>query len=59
MFGYNLPKMLTERYKMQNVKVYASISDLLSIDNYPKGWDPEASSYWVTTSFIFGVSVKF
>lgn len=57
--GYNLPKMLTERFKMQNVKVYASISDLLSIDNYPEGWDPEASSYWVTTSFIFGVSVKF
>ncbi|HAZ02600.1 MAG TPA: SusC/RagA family TonB-linked outer membrane protein [Prolixibacteraceae bacterium] len=57
--GYNLPKVVTEKIKMQNVKVYASISDLLSIDNYPKGWDPEASSYWVTTSFIFGVSVKF
>jgi hypothetical protein len=57
--AYSLPKMVIEQLKMQNVKVYASISDLLSVDNYPKGWDPEATSYWVTTSFIFGVSIKF
>jgi hypothetical protein len=57
--GYNLPSMLTSKINLQNVRVYANISDLLSIDNYPEGWDPEASSYWVTTSFIFGVSVKF
>jgi len=57
--GYNLPSMLTSKINLQNVRVYANISDLLSIDNYPEGWDPEASNYWVTTSFIFGVSVKF
>lgn len=58
-FGYNLPKHVSNRLKMQNIRLYSSISDLLSIDSYPEGWDPEASSYWVTTSFIFGVSVKF
>lgn len=57
--GYNLPKNIGARLKMQNIRLYSSISDLFSIDNYPEGWDPEASSYWVTSSFIFGVSVKF
>lgn len=57
--GYNLPKNIVNKIKMQNVRLYSSIIDPLSIDNYPKGWDPEASSYWVTTTFIFGVSVKF
>ena len=57
--GYNLPKLLVDKINLQNIRFYASISDLPSIDNYPKGWDPEASSYWVTTSFILGVSVKF
>ena len=59
--SYNLPKNLVEKVKLEGVRVYGSISDLLSIDKYPKGWDPEAAVtvYPVTSSFIFGVSVKF
>jgi len=59
--GYNVPKFITEKVKLQGIRLYASVSDLFSINNYPKGWDPEMSStaYPITTSFIFGASVKF
>jgi TonB-linked SusC/RagA family outer membrane protein len=59
--GYNFPQKLTEKIKMQDVRIYASASDLFSLDKYPQGWDPEVSgtSYPITASFIFGISVKF
>ncbi|MGI5914710.1 MAG: SusC/RagA family TonB-linked outer membrane protein [Bacteroidales bacterium] len=59
--GYTVPNKLTERYKVKNLRIYASISDFMSINNYPKGWDPELSrnGYPITASYIIGVSVKF
>lgn len=59
--GYNVPKFMTDKVRLQSVRLYTTVSDLFSINNYPKGWDPEMSStaYPITTSFIFGVSVKF
>jgi len=46
---------------MQSLRIYGSISDLFSINQYPVGWDPEvaASGYPITTSYILGISVKF
>jgi TonB-linked SusC/RagA family outer membrane protein len=57
--GYNLPKHIVEKCNLQGVRIYSSVSDLFSIDHYPKGWDPEVSDYWITTSYIFGIAVKF
>ncbi|QGY47795.1 SusC/RagA family TonB-linked outer membrane protein [Maribellus comscasis] len=57
--GYTIPKLFLERLNIQDARVYASISDLFSIDHYPEGWDPEAVNYWINTSFIFGISLKF
>ncbi|HEX3009433.1 MAG TPA: TonB-dependent receptor [Bacteroidales bacterium] len=59
--GYNLPKSILEKIRIQNLRIYGSVSDILSIDKYPKGWDPEVSgtAYPITTSFILGASVKF
>ncbi|HBL75300.1 MAG TPA: SusC/RagA family TonB-linked outer membrane protein [Prolixibacteraceae bacterium] len=59
--GYTLPKSIVQSIKMNNVRFYATISDLYTFDNFPKGWDPEVSSsgYPITSSFIFGVAVKF
>ncbi len=57
--GYNIPKPIVEKCKLQGARVYTSVNDLFSIDHYPKGWDPEVSDYWITTSFILGISVKF
>ncbi len=60
-FGYTLPKTWVQKASMQNVRLYVSASDLFTINNYPKGWDPENgdSAYPITTSCIFGISVKF
>ncbi|WP_319268497.1 TonB-dependent receptor [uncultured Draconibacterium sp.] len=58
--GYTLPKALTQKVGMSKVRVYASGSDLLTIDNYPKGWDPEVGAgYPITQSYVFGVNVNF
>ncbi len=59
--GYNIPNVLAEKMHLQDVRLYGSVSDFLSFNKYPKGWDPEVASsgYPITASFIFGVSVKF
>lgn len=58
--GYTLPKKIVNRAQLSNVRLWASASDLFSIDNYPKGWDPEtAINAYITRSFNFGIQVKF
>ena len=59
--GYNIPERLTQKIGIRDCRIYSSISDFLSINNFPKGWDPENSStgYPITASFVFGISVKF
>jgi len=59
--GYNIPENLTERISIKDLRFYTSITDLFSLNKYPRGWDPEvaATSYPITTSFIFGLMVKF
>ncbi len=59
--GYTVPKHLLEKTFVKNLRVYANITDLPAISNYPKGWDPEisTSSEFISTSYIFGVNVKF
>ena len=59
--GYTLPTTIAQRLGMQNIRVYGNATDLLTIDNYPQGWDPEVSvtGYPITSSFLMGVSVQF
>jgi len=59
--GYTLPITIAEKVGMRNIRVYGNASDLFTIDNFPKGWDPEvsASGYPITSSFLLGVSVQF
>ena len=59
--GYNLPKQITQKMNIQGLRLYSTVTDLLSIHHFPKGWDPEGTSlgYPITTSFVFGASVKF
>ncbi|QGY47737.1 SusC/RagA family TonB-linked outer membrane protein [Maribellus comscasis] len=61
MLGYNLPSRFVEKCKMQNIRVYGNVSNVFSIDNYYPGWDPESSpsDYWITRTFLFGLSVTF
>lgn len=59
--GYRIPKNVCQKIHLQGARVYTSISDVFSIDNYPKGWDPEVANtgYPITSSYVFGVSVNF
>lgn len=59
--GYNLPRSIVSKAHIQGLRVYGTVSDVFSLHHYPKGWDPEQSNlgYPITTSFVFGASVKF
>lgn len=59
--GYTLPAALTEKITIKQARVYVAANDLLCFSRYPAGWDPEmgSSSYPITTSVLFGLSVKF
>ncbi|WP_131535409.1 SusC/RagA family TonB-linked outer membrane protein [Pedobacter nototheniae] len=41
--AYNLPKAFVNKYKMQNVRLYASALNLFTITGY-KGYDPEVNT---------------
>lgn len=59
--GYTLPQNIVKHIMMKNLRVYVSVNDLPAISNFPKGYDPELGyrSHFLSTSFIFGVNVKF
>lgn len=59
--GYSIPGNISETLGMQSIRVYTTLTDLFTLDRFPRGWDPEvsASGYPITTGFIFGLSVRF
>lgn len=59
--GYTLPSELTKKVSVKKVRFYISGNDLFCLSNYPRGWDPEmgTSSYPITTTLLFGLSVNF
>lgn len=58
--GYTLPKRWVNKIKINNVRIYASVTDPISIDAFPQGWDPEAATNaYIARTFNFGVSIKF
>jgi TonB-linked SusC/RagA family outer membrane protein len=59
--GYTLPNNLVSKARIKDMRCYLSVNDLPAISNYPEGWDPEvgSTSDFISTSFIFGVNVKF
>ncbi|MDO6801468.1 TonB-dependent receptor [Wenyingzhuangia sp. 1_MG-2023] len=58
--GYTLPKSVYSVGGISHVRIFASATDLFSINNYPKGWDPEASdNSYIASSFIIGATIKF
>lgn len=58
--GYTFPANWNKYLKMSNLRVYASVNDLFSLDNYPKGWDPEAgTTAYIARTWNFGVQIRF
>lgn len=68
MIGYTFPIQMTQKLKMQNLRIYASVENFGLITGY-SGFDPEVSNmvgqgveffaYPKAMNFNFGLSVKF
>lgn len=68
MIGYTFPTQMTQKLKMQNLRIYASVENFGLITGY-SGFDPEVSNmvgqgveffaYPKAMNFNFGLSVKF
>lgn len=59
--GYTIPKSLTQKFYVQNLKLYTSIDNLFTISDFP-GFDPEVAkgvAYPVARAISFGVNVSF
>lgn len=50
--AYNLPKNITKHTQLNNIRIYASATNLWTITKY-KGYDPEANTYG-QNSFVVG-----
>lgn len=59
--GYILPTTLTNKIMIKRARVYVSANDILTVSQFPKGWDPEitVNTYPITASVLFGLSVNF
>jgi TonB-linked SusC/RagA family outer membrane protein len=59
--SYAVPRHLAKKAHLQDVRIYGTITDLLSAHNFPRGWDPEQTSlgYPITVTYLLGASVKF
>jgi len=54
-FGYTLPKMLSNKIKVDRIRFYAQAQNLLTFTNY-KGMDPEVSTFNSQNTAIGGTS---
>lgn len=50
--GYNLPKQILKKAKINNLKIFASATNILTLTKY-SGYDPEANTFG-QNSFIIG-----
>lgn len=59
MLGYTMPESVIKPIGFSSLYLFFNVSDLPAFHHYPKGWDPEGSSYWISTSYTFGAKVRF
>ena len=64
--GYTLPKALTQKAMISNLRIYISAQNIFTISNkFYKGFDPEnsigsgASMYPLNKTFLLGVNLEF
>ena len=62
--GYTIPNRITQRIKVDRLKIYASIDNLFTLTDYFGGFDPEVretsgDSYPQLKTFAFGVKLGF
>ncbi|GAA5219937.1 TonB-dependent receptor [Membranihabitans marinus] len=54
-FSYNLPESMMSNIKLQNLRLYGSIRNLYSFDNWP-GWDPESGNIPMPRNYSIGLA---
>lgn len=58
--GYAFPSALVNKLRMTNIRLYASVRNLITFDHFRKGWDPEMGiGYPPVRVFNFGVNLNF
>lgn len=61
--GYTIPSRLTEKYHIENLKIYFSGSDVYEFYNLPGIWDPEKPfNHFVSPmprQYTFGINLSF
>ncbi|MCC9135520.1 SusC/RagA family TonB-linked outer membrane protein [Pontibacter silvestris] len=53
-FGYNLPKNLISKFKMQKARLFMNAYNLFMVTGY-KGWDPEVNADYQASNINLGV----
>ena len=56
-FSYTVPKVFTDRFKLNNLEVYYSGHNLLCFTKWP-GWDPESLTTPMPRSHTFGLRLS-
>lgn len=58
--GYAFPAAIASKLRMTNLRVYASVRNLITFDKYREGWDPEmGAGYPPVKVYNFGVNLNF
>jgi TonB-linked SusC/RagA family outer membrane protein len=61
--GYTIPSVVTQKWKIDNVRMFVTGENLHTWSNYRQGWDPEIISsgnfYPILSNFTFGINVNF
>ncbi|MDR2969794.1 MAG: TonB-dependent receptor [Tannerellaceae bacterium] len=58
--GYTLPVECVNSLGISNLRVYVSVKNLVTIDNFLEGWDPERTTLYPSVrDFMAGLSVTF
>ncbi|GAA4440754.1 TonB-dependent receptor [Ravibacter arvi] len=61
--GYTLPAGVTNKLKINHVRIYSSVENPVTWSNYRPGWDPEINTggayYPILSTYTFGLNVRF
>lgn len=61
--GYTIPTRITKKAKISQLRIYASMENVVTWSKYPDGWDPETSTggdfYPFLSTYVFGLNLKF
>lgn len=61
--GYTIPKSITNKIKIDRLRLYFSADNLYTFKKYRDGWDPEINTsgayYPILSTYTFGINVNF